>query len=115
VELLVGNYFTGTLTDFLGTMQANETKSAFFTVDIDSKAQSGNYTMDLRFDWTQDNNSLDDTYSITIAVQSPGFPVAIVGLLVIVVAGGAAFMFMRKRKAKAAAARAAPASNSKTA
>jgi hypothetical protein len=114
VELLVGNYFTGTLTDFLGTMQANETKSAFFTVDIDSKAQPGNYTMDLRFDWTQDNNSLDDTYSITIAVQSPGFPVAIVGLLVIVVGGGAAFMFMRKRKAKAAAARATPTSNSKT-
>ncbi|HUK50670.1 MAG TPA: hypothetical protein VLV18_06505 [Terriglobales bacterium] len=111
VELLVGNYFTGTLTDFLGTMQANETKSAFFTVDIDSKAQPGNYTMDLRFDWTQDNNSLDDTYSITIGVQSPGFPVAIVGVLVIVVGGAAGYMFMRKRKARAAAAKAAPTSS----
>ena len=103
VELLVGNYFTGTLTDFLGTMQANETKSAFFTVDIDSKAQPGNYTIDLRFDWTQDNNSLDDTYSITLSVQSPGAPVTVIAVLVILVGAGAGFMFMRRRKAKAAA------------
>jgi hypothetical protein len=109
VELLVGNFFTGTLTDFLGTMQANETKSAFFTVDVDSKAQPGNYTIDLRFDWTQDNNSLDDTYSITLTVQSPSAPVTLIALAVIVVCGGAGFMYMRKRKAKAGAAKAAAA------
>ena len=108
VELLVGNFFTGTLTDFLGTMQANETKSAFFTVDVDSKAQPGNYTIDLRFDWTQDNNSLDDTYSITLTVQSASAPVTLIALAVIVIGGGAGFMYMRKRRAKAAAAKAAP-------
>jgi len=103
VELLVGNFFTGTLTDFLGDMQANETKTAFFTVDIDSSAQTGHYTIDLRFDWTQDNNALDDTYPITLTVQSPGAPVTLVAVLVVIVGGGAAFMYMRRRKAKAAA------------
>jgi hypothetical protein len=111
VELRVGNYFTGTLTDFLGTMQPNETKSAFFTVDIDSKAQPGQYSIDLRFDWTQDNNSLDHTYSITLTVESPGAPVTLIAVLVVVVVGGGAFMYMRRRKAKAAAQR--PASNEK--
>lgn len=111
VELRVGNYFTGTLTDFLGTMQANETKSAFFTVDIDSKAQQGQYRIDLRFDWTQDNNSLDDTYTITLTVQPPAAPVTLIALLVIVVVGGGGFLYMRRRKAKAAARR--PASDEK--
>jgi len=111
VELRVGNYFTGTLTDFLGTMQANETKSAFFTVDIDSKAQPGQYSIDLRFDWTQDNNSLDDTYTITLTVQPPAAPVTLIALVVIVVVGGGGFMYMRRRKAKAASQR--PASKAK--
>jgi hypothetical protein len=92
-------------------MQANETKSAFFTVDIDSKAQAGQYSIDLRFDWTQDNNSLDDTYTITLTVQPPAAPVTLIALLVIVVVGGGGFMYMRRRKAKAAAQR--PASNEK--
>lgn len=111
VELRVGNYFTGTLTDFLGTMQANETKSAFFTVDIDSKAQPGQYSIDLRFDWTQDNNSLDDTYTVTLTVQPPAAPVTLIALVVIVVVGGGGFLYMRRRKAKAAAQR--PASKEK--
>lgn len=111
VELRVGNYFTGTLTDFLGTMQANETKSVFFTVDIDSKAQPGQYSIDLRFDWTQDNNSLDDTYTITLTVQPPAAPVTLIALVVIVVVGGGGFMYMRRRKAKAASQR--PASKAK--
>jgi hypothetical protein len=105
VELLVGNFFTGTLTDFLGTMLANETKTAFFTVDVDSKAVPGQYTYSLRFDWTQDTNSLYDdySYSITFNVQSPAIPVALIAVAIIVVGGGGGFMYMRKRKAKAAA------------
>jgi hypothetical protein len=113
VELAVGNYFTGTLTDFLGTMQANETKSAFFTVDIDSKAQPGQYPIDLRFDWTQDNNALDDTYSITLTVQPPAPPYTLVAVLLVVVVGGGGFMYMRRRKAKAAAQRPATNTNQK--
>jgi hypothetical protein len=101
VELRVGNFFTGTLTDFLGTMLANETKVAFFTVDIDSKAQSGQYNIDLRFDWTQDNNSLDDTYTLQFTVQSPAAPVLLIVIGLIVVAGAGGFLYMRRRKAKA--------------
>jgi hypothetical protein len=104
VELRVGNFFTGTLTDFLGTMQANETKTAFFTVDIDSKAQPGQYNMDLRFDWTQDTNSLDDTLTITLTVASPGIPGSLILVVVIVIIGAGAFLFIRRRRMRAAAA-----------
>jgi len=105
VELQVGNFITGTLTDFLGTMLANETKTAFFTLDIDSSAQAGQYTYNLRFDWTQDNNALynDYSYTITFNVQSAGVPVALIVVLLIVVVGGGGFVYMRRRKAKAAA------------
>jgi len=105
VELLVGNFFTGTLTDFLGTMLANETKVAFFTVDVDSKAQPGQYTYSLRFDWTQDTVQLYDdySYSITFTVQSPAVPVALVAVAIIVVVGAGGFLYMRRRKAKATA------------
>ncbi len=74
VQLRVGNFFTGTLTDFLGTMLAGETKVAFFTVDIDSKAQPGNYNLDLRLDWTQEDNALDNTQTLTLVVATPGPP-----------------------------------------
>jgi hypothetical protein len=105
VELLVGNFFTGTLTDFLGTMLANETKVAFFTVDVDSKAQPAQYTYSLRFDWTQDTVQLynDYSYSITFTVESPAVPVGLIAVVLIVVVGGGGFLYMRRRKAKAAA------------
>jgi len=102
VELRVGNFFTGTLTDFLGTMLANETKVAFFTVDIDSKAEPGNYTIDLRFDWTQDNNSLDHTYNLILTVESPAAPVALIVVGLMVLAGIGGMVYMRRRKARAA-------------
>jgi hypothetical protein len=106
VELEVGNFITGTLTDFIGTMLANETKTAFFTIDIDSNAQPGQYTYNLRFDWTQDTNALYDdySYSITFNIQSPSVPIALIVVAIIVVAGGGGFLYMRRRKAKAAAA-----------
>jgi hypothetical protein len=115
VELQVGNYITGTLTDFLGTMLSNETKTAFFTIDVDSNAQPGQYTYNLRFDWTQDNNALYDdySYSITFTVQSPAVPVALIVVAIIVVGGGGGFLFMRRRRAKAAAM-AKPQTNQKT-
>ncbi len=102
VELRTGNFFTGTLTDFLGTMLAGETKVAFFTVDIDSKAQQGQYNLDLRFDWTQDNNSLDNTQSITLTVSSPAVPASLIVVAVVVIAGAGGFFFLRKRRMKSA-------------
>ena len=108
VELEVGNFFTGTLTDFLGTMLANETKVAFFTIDIDSKAQPGTFTIDLRFDWTQDTNSLNDTTNnLTLTVLPPAVPVALIVVALVVVGGAGGFLYMRRRKAKAAASQSA--------
>lgn len=113
VELEVGNFITGTLTDFLGTMLANETKTAFFTIDVDSSAVAGQYIYNLRFDWTQQNNALYDDYSdyITFSIQPPAVPYALIIVAIVVVGGVGGFMYMRKRKAKAAAAAAKPQSN----
>lgn len=102
VQLRVGNFFTGTLTDFLGTMLAGETKVAFFTVDIDSKAQQGTYNLDLRFDWTQEDNALDGTQIIYLTVASPGVPVTLIALAVVVVGGGGGYYYFRKRRMKGA-------------
>jgi len=106
VELEVGNFITGTLTDFLGTMLANETKTAFFTLDVDSSAVPGQYTYNLRFDWTQDNNALynDYSYSITFNIQPAGVPIALIVVAIVVIGGGGGYMFMKRRKARAAAA-----------
>jgi len=102
VQLRVGNFFTGTLTDFLGTMLAGETKSAFFTVDVDSKAQPGQYNLDLRLDWTQEDNALDNTQTLTLLVVAPSPPVTLiaVGAIAFVVIVG--YVLIRRRRMKVA-------------
>ncbi len=101
VQLRVGNFFTGTLTDFLGTMLAGETKVAFFTVDIDSKARLSQYNLDLRFDWTQEDNALDNTQTIVLTVAPPGVPVTLIVVAVVVVGGGGGYFYMRRRRMRA--------------
>jgi hypothetical protein len=101
VQLRVGNFFTGTLTDFLGTMLTGETKVAFFTVDIDSKAQPGQYNFDLRLDWTQQDSALDDTQTLTLLVTSPAPPVTLIAIGVIVIVGVGGYFFIRRRRLKA--------------
>ena len=98
---MVGNFFTGTLTDFLGTMQPGETKVASFTVDIASNASPGKYNLDLRLDWTQDNNALDITLPLTLVVATPGTSLTLiaVGVLVLVVVAG--YVIIRRRRVKA--------------
>jgi hypothetical protein len=104
VQLRVGNFFTGTLTDFLGTMLAGETKVAFFTVDIDSKAQPGPYNLDLRLDWTQESNALDNTQTLTLNVVNPGPPVTLIAVGVIVLVGLGGYAIVRRRRMRAAQA-----------
>jgi hypothetical protein len=101
VQLRVGNFFSGTLTDFLGTILEGEVKVAFFTVDVDSRAQSGVYNFDLRIDWTQDNNALDDTLRVPMNVKPPGAPVMLPVLGVIILAG-IVYLGVRKGKIKIA-------------
>lgn len=96
VQLKVGNFFSGTLTDFLGTMLAGEVKVAFFTVDIDAKAQRGQYVIDLRLDWTQEDNSLDHTLTISLNVQPQAFPVIPVVIAIAVIAGVGYFLYKKR-------------------
>ncbi|MBS7650171.1 MAG: COG1361 S-layer family protein [Candidatus Bathyarchaeia archaeon] len=100
VQLRVGNFFAGTLTDFLGTMLSGEVKVAFFTVDVDSKAKPGNYSFDLKIDWTQDSNALDDNLKLTFNVQPAGAPVVPIVLAAVGLASVLAYLTFKRRKVK---------------
>ena len=97
VQLRVGNFFSGTLTDFLGTMLSGETKVAYFTIDVDGKAQEGGYSFDLRIDWTQENSALDDTLKLAFNVQPPGPPVTLIVFGAVILAAVAVYMLRRRR------------------
>ena len=99
-QLMVGNYFSGTLTDFLGTMQPGESKTAYLTVDVDSKATSQTYKMDLRLDWTQSDNSLDNTLPVELQVTSAELPLPLIAVAVILLVLVAAVVVRRRRKAQ---------------
>jgi len=101
IQLLVGNFFSGTLTDFLGNMLAGEEKVASFTVDIDSKAQPNKYTFDLRIDWTQDDNALDDTLPIPMDMTQ-SLPIAQIALAILATACGLGYLLFKRGKLRLA-------------
>lgn len=94
VELNVGNYFSGTLTDFLGDMIAGQISTAVFTTDIDSREPTGAYPVGIRFDWTQSNNqfALNHTYPITLMVEAGSVPISLIVILIIAIIGGGYFI-----------------------
>ena len=98
-QLMVGNYFSGTLTDFLGTMQPGESKTAYLTVDVDSKATSQTYKMDLRLDWTQSDNSLDDTLPVQLQVAPAALPIPLIAAALVLIALVIIVVIRRRRKA----------------
>lgn len=100
VQLRVGNYFTGTLTDFLGTVGPGESKTAYLTVDVDAKAQPQAYRMDLRLDWTQSNNSLDDTLTVDLQVTAAELPIPLIAVGAVLLALVIAVLVRRRRKAR---------------
>ena len=103
IQLKVSNYFSGTLTDFLGTMQSGETRTAFLTVDVDSKAQPQKYKMDVRLDWTQSNNSLDETLTLELDTGAAEIPIPLVAVGVVLVALVAVVVLRRRRKSRSQA------------
>jgi len=97
VKLLAGNYFSGTLTDFLGTINPGESKTAFFLVDVDGKTPPNSYTVDLRIEWIQDEGyNLNDTLPITINVTWRYSIIIIAAILAVIAL--AIFLFILKRK-----------------
>jgi len=99
-QLKVGNYFSGTLTDFLGTMQPGESKTAFLTVDVDAKATSQIYKMDLRLDWTQTDNSLDDTLPVELQVAPAELPLPLIAVAVVLLALVVLVVVRRRRRSQ---------------
>jgi hypothetical protein len=53
VELEVPNVLSGTTSDYLGTVEAGEEKTASFVLDIDANAKIGSYTLNQRLSWSQ--------------------------------------------------------------
>jgi hypothetical protein len=100
VQLRPGNYFSGTLTDFLGTLEPGEQKTAFATLDVDGKAPDGDQRIDLRIDWTQDENSLYDTIAVALKVRRQPFFIQYAPQLVLVVLAIALLMYYRRRRQK---------------
>jgi len=99
-QLRIGNYFSGTLTDFLGTMQPGETKTAYFTLDVDAKAQPQTYRMDLRIDWTQSNNNLDHTLPVELSVTAAELPIPLIAVALVLVVLVIVVVVRRRRKPK---------------
>jgi len=99
-QLMVGNYFSGTLTDFLGTMQPGESKTAYLTVDVDAKATPQVYKMDLRLDWTQSDSSLDNTLPVQLQVTAAELPLPLIAVAVVLLVLVAAVVVRRRRKAQ---------------
>jgi len=99
-QLMVGNYFSGTLTDFLGTIQPGESKTAYLTVDVDAKATPQVYKMDLRLDWTQSDSSLDNTLPVELQVASAELPLPLIAVAVVLLVLVAAVLVRRRRKAQ---------------
>jgi len=99
-QLRVGNYFSGTLTDFLGTMGPGESKTAYLTVDVDAKAKPQIYKMDLRIDWTQSDNSLDDTLPVELDVSAAELPLPLIAVAFVLLALVIAVVVRRRRKAQ---------------
>ncbi|MEM3018491.1 MAG: hypothetical protein QXO25_06400 [Candidatus Bathyarchaeia archaeon] len=97
VQLRVGNFYSGTLTDFLGTVIPGESKVAFFTIDVDSKAIPREYAFDLRLDWTQEDNPLDDTLRLSFELEPPAAPVTMMILLLIVAVAVGWYLLVRRR------------------
>lgn len=100
VRLLAGNYFSGTLSDLLGTLNPGEERTAFFLVDVDGKAPPGDYTVDLRLEWTQDGvYSLNDTLPVNITVSKWTIPLILIvsGAAAVILLGAAASLHRRRK------------------
>jgi LPXTG-motif cell wall-anchored protein len=84
-------------------MQPSETKTAFLTVDVDSKAQPQKYRMDLRLDWTQSNNSLDETLTVELDARAAEVPVPLIAVGLVLIALVAVVVLRRRRKSRSPA------------
>jgi hypothetical protein len=102
-QLRFGNYFSGTLTAFLGTMWPGDSKTAYMTVDVDAKAQPQTYKVDLRLDWTQSYNSLDQTLPIELQVTPSELPMPLIIVAVVVIAIVIVVVILRRRKTRPSA------------
>jgi uncharacterized membrane protein len=84
----------------LGTLEPGEQKTAFATLDVDGKAPEGDQRIDLRIDWTQDENSLYDTIAVSLKVRRQPFFIQYAPQLVLVVLAIALLTYYHRRRQK---------------
>jgi len=92
VELEVPNAFSGTTSDYLGTVEVGEEKTASFVLDVDANAKIGTYVLNQRLSWSQSgatqlfNQDLGLELNMLENPLSKLLPIIIMILLIIVAA-----------------------------
>jgi hypothetical protein len=81
-------------------LNPGEERTAFFLVDVDGRAPPGDYTVDLRLEWTQDGvYSLNDTLPVNITVSKWTIPLILIvsGAAAVILLGAAASLHRRRK------------------
>jgi len=92
VELEVPNAFSRTTSDYLGTVEVGEEKTASFVLDVDANAKIGTYVLNQRLSWSQSgatqlfNQDLGLELNMLENPLSKLLPIIIMILLIIVAA-----------------------------
>lgn len=71
VQLRGGNDISGKTVDHLGNVNANETVSAFFEIDISTSVATGERMLELQITWTQYDQSLSQTRAFPVYIMRP--------------------------------------------
>jgi len=102
VEIEVSNVFSGTTSDYLGTVEPGDEKTASFILDIDSNAKIGSYVLNQRFSWSQKGATHLFTQDLSLKLNILENPLgkllpSIIIILLVIVAAVIVIIVARRR------------------